>query len=175
MLPDPLHPAIVHFPVVLVMLLPIFAVATLWAIRRGASPVRAWAVPVALAAALAGSAWLATETGQAQEDRVERVVGEQPIHAHEENAERFLVLSGVLLLVAGAGLLGGRIGRVSRVAATVGAFGLVIAGIQVGTTGGELVYRHGAARAYVTAGAGVAGSAPGAPAEARGGERYDDD
>ena len=50
MLPDPLHPAVVHFPIVLMVLLPFVAASALWAIRRGARPVRAWAVPVGAAA-----------------------------------------------------------------------------------------------------------------------------
>ena len=38
MLPDPLHPAVVHFPIVLVFLVPIAAVLAVWVIRRGAFP-----------------------------------------------------------------------------------------------------------------------------------------
>src|SRR5690349_1283648 len=70
----PLHPLVVHFPVVLAILLPISAVVALLVIRKGATPRRVWSVPVAVAAALALSAWVATETGESQEDRVERVV-----------------------------------------------------------------------------------------------------
>jgi uncharacterized membrane protein len=35
MLPDPLHPIVVHFPIVLVVLLPAFAIGALLVIRRG--------------------------------------------------------------------------------------------------------------------------------------------
>jgi uncharacterized membrane protein len=149
MLPDPLHPMVVHFPIVFVVLLPIFALGALLVIRRGAGPRRTWAVPLALAAALTLSAWVAVQTGEREEDRVERLVGESAMHAHEEAAERFLALSGVLLLVAGAGLAGGVIGTSARLVATAGSLGLVLVGIQAGGSGGELVYRHGAAAAYV--------------------------
>lgn len=152
MLPEPLHPAIVHFPMVLVVLLPVVAVVALWAIRRGAVASRAWLVPVVVAGALTFTSWLAMRTGESEEDRVEAVVSERAIHEHEEAAERFLVLSGVLLLIAGAGLLRDTIGTSARLLATVGAFGLVLAGIQVGGAGGELVYRHGAASAYIEGG-----------------------
>jgi uncharacterized membrane protein len=146
----PLHPLVVHFPIVLVVLLPIFAAGALWTIRRGTTPRRAWALPVAIAAALALSAFVATQTGEAQEDRVERVVSRQAFHAHEEAAERFLVLSGVLLVVAAAGLARGTVGRAARLVTTVGAVGLVAAGIQTGHSGGLLVYREGAASAYAS-------------------------
>jgi len=148
-LPDPLHPAVVHFPIVLVVLLPLVVFAALWAIRRGARPARAWAIPVAFSALLLVSAWAALKTGEGQEERVEEVVPEEALHAHEESAERFLALSGVLLVVMGAGLIGGGVGQAARIVATAGAVGLVVAGVAVGHSGGELVYRHGAASAYV--------------------------
>ena len=141
----------VHFPIVLTVLLPVSALVALWAIRKGATARRAWLVPVALAAMLAVSAFAATRTGEAQEDRVERVVGERVLHAHEEAAERFLVLSGVLAVVAAAGLVSGIVGRAARLVTAGGAVALIAAGAQVGHSGGELVYRHGAASAYVDA------------------------
>lgn len=49
MLPNPLHPAVVHFPIVLAVLLPLFVIGALWAIRRGAAPLRAWSLPLAMA------------------------------------------------------------------------------------------------------------------------------
>lgn len=160
MIPDPLHPAVVHFPIVLAFLLPIFALGALWAIRRGAKPTRAWAIPVALALALTASGWLALETGEAQEDRVEGVVGEALLHEHEEAGELFLVLSGLVLIVAGAGLAGGTVGSAARLLATSGSLAVLVAGFVVGKAGGELVYKHGAAQPYVTAAASdVAGPA----------------
>lgn len=162
MLPNPLHPAVVHFPIVLSVLLPLVALGALWAIRGGASMRRAWAVPLALAGALAASSWMAVETGEAEEDRVEEVVGERALHEHEEAAERFLVLSGALLLLTATGMAGGQLGRAGRMLSTVGAVGLIAAGVQVGAAGGELVYEHGAGNAYtagVQAGAEPSGEA----------------
>lgn len=149
MLPNPLHPAIVHFPIALVVLLPFFAIGALWAIHKGARPSRAWSIPMVVAAALTLSAFVALRTGKAQEETVERAVGERALEGHEEAAERFLILSGVLLVVSGAGLAGGVVGRAARLVSAAGAIGLVIAGVQVGDSGGKLVYQHGAASAYV--------------------------
>jgi uncharacterized membrane protein len=147
----PLHPLVVHFPVVLAVLLPIAIVVALFAIRKGAGSRRVWSVPAAIAAALALSAWVSTETGESQEDRVERVVAESALNTHEEAAERFLVLSGVLALVAVAGLARGTVGRAARIVTAVGAGGVLGAGVQVGHSGGVLVYREGAASAYANA------------------------
>jgi uncharacterized membrane protein len=159
MLPDPLHPAVVHFPIVLMFLVPIAAMLAVWVIRRGADTRRTWAIPLALAAVLALSSFVALRTGEAEEDRVEAVVAEAAIHEHEEAAERFLVLSGVLLLVAGAGLFRGDLGRAARLVTIVGSLGLIVAGVQVGEAGGKLVYEHNAGSAYAD-GAKTAAQAP---------------
>lgn len=144
----PLHPAVVHFPIVLSFLLPIFALGSIWAIRRGARPLRAWAVPLAIAVLLLVSAFAATRTGESEEERVEEVVPENVIHAHEAAAERFLVLTGIVVLIGIAGLMPGVSGSAGRYVATVGSLVIVFAGFQVGKAGGELVYRHNAARVY---------------------------
>jgi len=148
MLPDPLHPAVVHFPIVLTFLLPVAALAALWHGRRRPGARAPWILTIALAGALTASAWLAVETGGREEEAVERVVPEAPLEDHEAAAERFLLLSAGVVLTAGAGLLRGRIGAAARLATTVGALGLVVAGTLVGHSGGKLVYRYGAAAAH---------------------------
>lgn len=150
MLPDPLHPAIVHFPVVLAVILPFFAIGAVWAIRRGARPLRAWAIPLSMAAALAASAWLAVETGEAQDERIESVVSEKPLSAHEEMAETFLAGSVLIAAFATIGLVRGMTGRIARVATAAGSLVLVAGAARVGHSGGQLVYRYGAASAYAS-------------------------
>jgi uncharacterized membrane protein len=150
MLPDPLHPAVVHFPIVLAILAPVVAAGALWAIRRGADVRRAWGIAVLSLGALLVSAWAATQTGEQQEDRVERVVSEGAIHTHEEAAELFLFATLGVVAVAAVGLAGGGIGRAARVAGAAGTLALVGLGANVGRSGGELVYRHGAASAYTS-------------------------
>jgi uncharacterized membrane protein len=151
MLPDPLHPALVHFPIVLALLAPVIAIGLLLAIRTGRLPARAWLGVVVLQAILVGVGWGTAETGHNEEDRVERIVREDPIEEHEEAAERFLWIAGLALPLAAAGLAAGGVGaggRMLTVVALVVAAGAVA---QVGHTGGELVYRHGAANAYLDA------------------------
>jgi hypothetical protein len=147
-IPSPLHPAVVHLPIALAVLVPAFAVGALWAIRRGARPLRAWGIATAMLAALSLSSWLAVETGEQADEQVEAVVPDAPIETHEEAAEAFLMLSVIVLGVAAVGLRTGRIGQVARALGTVGAVALLGAGWRVGHSGGALVYRHGAASAY---------------------------
>ena len=173
-LPDPLHPAVVHLPIALTLLLPPFAIGALWAIRRGARPVRAWGLATALLATLALSAWVAVETGEQAGERVERVIAEAPVESHEEAAEAFLALTAVVLGVALVGLRGGRVGQTARLLGTAGTVVLLGAGWRVGHSGGALVYRHGAAAAYTDAsGAAGVGEARAAN-DARGRDGEDD-
>lgn len=152
LLPSPLHPAVVHLPIALTLLVPVFAVGALIAIQRGAKVLRAWALAAAMIGALALSSWVALETGEGQEDKVEAVVPERALESHEEAAERFFALALAVMGIAVVGLLGGRIGTAARYATAAGTLGLVVAGYAVGHSGGELVYTHGAASAYAAAG-----------------------
>lgn len=148
MLPVPLHAAIVHFPIVFAVVLPVAALISLLAIRRGGSVVRWWGATLVLMAALSAASFAAVRSGEGEEERVERIVREQPLEAHEEAGERFLVLTGFLVLVGATGLLPGRAGGALRLLGGAATLGVLAAGWQVGHSGGELVYRHGAAAAY---------------------------
>jgi len=160
MLPDPLHPAVVHLPLALAVLLPLIVVGAGVAIHRGAHARPVWLVPVAALVLLAGSAWVATETGEREEDRVEEVLAsERPLHEHEEAAETFLLLSGVVGGIGLLGLAGGRLGAAARWVTLAGSVVLVASAVQVGSAGGELVYEYGAADAYRSNAAGSAGDA----------------
>jgi hypothetical protein len=165
MLPDPLHPAVVHLPIALAVLVPALALLAALAIRAGWLPLRTWTAVVLLQGLLVASAWAALETGEREEERVEDVVRESRIEAHEQAAERFLPLAIGALLVSGAGLLTGRAGGFGRAATVAAAAGVLAAGVAVGHSGGELVYRYGAASAYATPAAERSGAGPLATAE----------
>ena len=115
---------------------------------------RAWGVTLAMSAALTLSAWVAVETGEQQEERVEDVVGESRLGTHAQAGQALLAVStGVLALLA-LGLMPGNRGRVAR---GIGAASTLVLGVmayRVGHTGGEMVYSYGAASAYTTGAAG---------------------
>lgn len=150
MLPDPLHPAVVHVPIALAVLIPALAILAMLLIHGGFLPQRSWLLIVLLQALLVGSGWLAMETGEEEEEeRVEEIVAERHIEAHEDAAKRFVWLAAAGLAVCALGLLPRRAGGLGRVAGTLVAFGVLAAGVYVGHSGGELVYKYGAAAAYV--------------------------
>lgn len=165
------HPKMVHVPMALGVLMPLFAGGMLLAWWRKWLPTRSWFLVVALQAILLGSGVLALQTGEAEEERVERVVAEQAIERHEEAAEAFVWVSGAVLaamLLAGA-LHTRRSGLPTAAAATLGTLVVFGLGYQTGQAGGSLVYQHGAANAYVGA------ATPGAGSLATPTERRDDD
>jgi uncharacterized membrane protein len=148
MLPDPLHPAIVHMPLAIAVLLPIGVIVALWAIHRSGAARPIWAVIVGLTLILAVSARVATSTGESQEDVVEGVVSHDAIHDHEEAGETFFITSLVVLGIAGLGLANGRVGAAMRPLMLAATVAVVVAAVRVGGSGGRLVYEHGAASAY---------------------------
>jgi uncharacterized membrane protein len=162
MLPDPLHPAVVHFPVVLATMLPLVALLGLLAVSRGSAPRKAWAYVTLTAFLLFAASFVAVRTGENEEDRVEDVVARDPIHEHEEAGERLQLLAGIGFLVFAAGLSGGGIGRIARPVGLLASLAIAGQAYLAGKGGGELVYEHGAASAYVdSTGAAVSAGAPG--------------
>jgi len=149
MLPDPLHPAVVHLPIALAALVPLIAILAAIAVATRFVGPRAWSLVVVLQALFAFSAWLATETGEREEDRVERVVAERLIEAHEEKARTLRTLAFVGFAVSAIGLAAGSIGAVGRAGFVFVSLILLAAAVRVGQSGGDLVYKHGAALAYV--------------------------
>ena len=161
------HPKLVHVPMALGVLMPLIAGGLLLAWWRGWLPRRAWILAIGLQAVLLGSGVLAMRTGETQEDRVEAVVAERAIEAHEEAAELFVWASGgVLAVMVLAGALGARSSLPTAAAATLGTFLVLGLGYRTGQAGGDLVYRHGAAQAY--AGCATSGPDPGAVSADRG-------
>lgn len=150
LIPNPLHPAVVHLPIALAVLVPLVAIGALIFIRRGAKPRTAWGISVVTLAALLVSGWVSLQTGEQQEERVEDIVAEQSMHGHEEAAELFLITTAGVLALGLVGLVPGKVGSAGRLVASLGTVAILGAGWRVGHTGGMLVYRDGAASAYVT-------------------------
>lgn len=158
----PLHPAIVHFPMGVAMLMPFIAAGFAWALWTRRAGTLAWMAVVALQAVLLASSLIAINTGGTEEERVERVVPESAIAAHEEAAEQFAWATGGTLVLAAMVLLFKRREVSGPLTAGVVVATLAVAGLgfRVGHAGGQLVYLHGAASAYASPGTVAGGKAP---------------
>lgn len=166
------HPKVVHIPMALAVLMPLIVVGLLVAWWRQWLPARVWLLAVGLQAVLVLSGVIAMRTGEHDEERVEKLVPEQAIEAHEEAAEVFVWTSaGVFaLMLATAVLSHGRAGLPLAAVSAVGTVAVLALGVRTGQEGGELVYQHGAAQAYLTGGAAGA-----APVPVSGGDHNQDD
>jgi hypothetical protein len=146
----PLHPAIVHLPLGLAFVLPALAAGFAWALLSGRVHARAWVVIVALQAVLLGAGLVAMNTGERDEDRVERVAPEAAIERHEEYAEQFVWAAGATLILAALVLVFRKppLMQALSAAAVAGTIVVAAAAVRVGHAGGQLVYVHNAAAAY---------------------------
>ncbi len=154
-MPHPLHPALVHLPLGLALATPLLAIGIALAAWRGVLPRRAWVAAVALQALLVAGGVAALLAGQNESGRVEKVVGEDRVDAHEERAEAFLWAAGAVLAVAAAALVvPARAGGPLVALSLAGMIAVAVLAIRTGSAGGDLVYRYGAARAW---GAGAPG------------------
>lgn len=146
----PLHPAMVHLPLGLALVLPFIALFVAAGMWRGASGVRAWLGVVALQALLVGSALGAVRTGEAEEERVEHLVPHDALHEHEEAGEAFLYVGAGVLALSLAAAAFARRPRTMRWLATLSGAAMIATaalGVYAGKLGGELVWVHGAANA----------------------------
>ncbi len=138
--PAALHPQVVHFTIVLVIIGVAFRLVSLLGKPAFASPA---ATTLLVLAAL--SAVVSVQTGTAAHGPVERVPGSRPaVEAHEEAGElarTVLLVLGVVELAALALRRSPRVKLVHGAAALVG-LAAVFAVYEAGEHGGELVYSY---------------------------------
>jgi hypothetical protein len=141
----PLHPAVVHAPLGLALIMPILLAGLVWAIVTGRLPARAWFLGLLLQGVILGAALVALWTGEQDEERFEGRAGEAQVEAHEHAARAFTFVAGGTF-VAGSVALALRNRPGAFLNAGLGTVALSLAmlglGIQAGHRGGLLV--HGA-------------------------------
>ncbi|MBP8300708.1 MAG: hypothetical protein KA020_10110 [Planctomycetes bacterium] len=148
----PLHPKIVHLPIALAVLMPLLTSGILLAMWREWFTKRVWSLVIAGQFLLVGSGYLALQSGEEDEERVERVVAESVIEEHAEAGERFEWGGALLLGISVLPLLLRKRSHVliAGAATCIGTFAVLGLGYQVGQKGGELVYGHNAAAVFAT-------------------------
>lgn len=135
-----LHPAVVHFPVALILVAALFELV-------GRATDLAWWRKAAFAMLVLGTvaAWAAVWTGhQAEEAAEDQGVPRERIEAHEDAAmlAAWLALAAVVVRA-----LAGRMGRAAGTARGVGLLLHLAAAVAIGVAGlrgGRMVFEHGA-------------------------------
>jgi len=164
----PLHPATVHVPLGLSVVLPPLALWAAYRTWKGGETRALWGTIAFIQLVLVGAAFFAMSAGERDEEVVEDVVAERRIHAHETMGKQF-AWAGLATLAATVLLIGasGAPARVLAVIAVVLALGTTGLGARAGHSGGKLVYVYGAASAHVNAARAPDASGGGARAPAR--------
>lgn len=170
------HPKVVHIPIALALLMPLISASIWLGWLRKWWPARTWVVGLALQGVLVASGVVAMQSGEQDEERVEAVVPEAALEAHEVAAEQFLWAGGVVALaMVGTLLLANhRAGHAAAAASVLGTLVVLALGYRTGQAGGALVYQHNAASVFA-APAGSAGGAGGTNAGAPLGAKTEDD
>jgi uncharacterized membrane protein len=170
-LPSPLHPAVVHFPIVLILLGSVVAVAAVF--------IRRWHLPGTAAALLVLGALGSIVAAQTGKHEGELVGGETPaiesiLEQHENWAERTQTAAVIVALLAAGAALATRWPGVTRTLSVLTAASALVATwcvVQTGHYGGQLVYRHGAGVNIAPVGTSTGQSA----AENKAHRQHDDD
>ena len=141
MLPNPLHPAVVHIPIGLAVVIPLMSFVVAFGVRKGWFRVRTWVLILLLQMILVSSAFVAVETGEEQEDSTPLAVAEEKIEAHEDYGHMMLIAAGITFLLMFGGLhpkrpIAEKFQWVSIAASLV----VLIIAFKTGHSGGQLVY-----------------------------------
>ncbi len=160
-IPSPLHPAVVHFPIVLLLAGAVVAVVAVF--------VRRWHLPVLAAIVLtagAAGAVVATTTGGQEEEVVGELsaAAEGILEEHEgwgETTRNLAIVTAILAIAAAGTARFPLAGRGLSIATALVGLAAAYAVAETGHYGGQLVYRHGVG--INTAAAAASGSAAPAP------------
>jgi uncharacterized membrane protein len=142
-IPDPLHPSIVHFPIVLIFLGTLFSILTIFT-RRGALP----QFTVFILILAAASAQFAVITGDDQvDDVIQRTPEARPLmksHAEwGEEMRNFAAVAACSAVLALAFYKARTFRQVMAFLTTIIAAGACYCALGAAKGGGEMVYHHG--------------------------------
>ncbi len=158
-LPDPLHPAVVHFPIALVLVALLFELVA----RHPRGQRLAPAVSVLVVLAACGAVAAVVTGSWARDEAVVPPGAVAQLHDHEERGETAM---WVLLAVAAARVWLGRRGRLAGLWAWASVVALVVAALLVvraARLGGGLVFDHGVGTAAVARESAAPRAAPPSP------------
>jgi len=143
----PLHPALVHVPLGLAVVLGPLLLGLLWLERRAPAQRGPWWLGAACASVLAVGALAASSAGEDEALRLAQRIPTAALEAHDDAAGIFTAASVVVALLALASGVAAqpRPRRALQLASALLALLLLPLALRVGHAGGELVWEHGAA------------------------------
>lgn len=145
----PLHPQFVHLPLALALILPILAIVLAFLIKSEKFPPQVWGIIVGLQLVATISGYVAMSLGENDEEVVEKVVGKEALHRHEEQAEMFVASSVASTAFSVTVIFVKLTAKFPlMIVSFILMLGQLFLGVRSGQSGGALVYVHKAAEAY---------------------------
>jgi uncharacterized membrane protein len=146
----PFHPFIIHFPLALTFIMPVLVIVFAYMIKVNKMAPKAWLIIIGLQLAVVVTGYISLETGETEEERVEKVVSKELIHEHEESAEIFVGAAVITFVLSiSAFFLPREMGYFLKLGIALLGIASCYLAYRTGHLGGELVYRYGAGSAYV--------------------------
>jgi len=139
----PLHPAVVHVPLGLALVMPALFAGLLWAVYTNRLPRAAWLVGLVLQGFLLGAALVALRTGEQDEERAEARASEAQVDAHAQSARAFTWAAGATFAAAGLALALRARPRAfagAGLASVLASLAMLALGVQAGHRGAALVH-----------------------------------
>ncbi len=143
----PLHPMLVHFPIVLTALMPVLLIAFLIAERKMWATEKIWFLALGLSLLTPLSTFLAMRAGENDEELVEKVVRENLIEVHAEWGEWVLWMGIAVFICLLASMIFKKI-KILKVLPILISLAAIFPVVQAGHSGGELVYKYNAAQVH---------------------------
>ncbi|MBT4790300.1 MAG: hypothetical protein HON90_01910 [Halobacteriovoraceae bacterium] len=147
----PIHPGVVHLPIGIVFVLPFLLSLYIIFFKKKLLERSGFVIILVLYGLLTISSVISIKTGENEISAVKNVVAQQHVNTHENEAQNFLVVT-LLALVTGISTLVVNSLRYFQIGLIFNFFIqilLIYFAIQVGHTGGVLVYKYSATDAYL--------------------------
>ncbi len=148
----PLHPVVVHFPIVLSVIVLVLSLIFIISFYRYGFRRSFWIILVSMQFGMLASSVVSVKLGEKDEERVENSANESVLHDHEEWGEKIPIVAFVAMVLS---LLPFFLKKRSILLVSLYC---LLACVQLafvfkaGHTGGRLVYEGGAACVYQTSG-----------------------
>lgn len=145
----PLHPVVVHLPIALGFILPLFTIVICFCMAKNILENKTWYLVIFLQLIFVSSLFMAIETGEKEEDKVGEVIGETWVEWHEEQTEALMPMGLLVLALNAVALV--KNSKIKKTSQGLSVLGMMITAwflVGAGHSGGEMVYLKGATKAY---------------------------
>jgi len=146
----PIHPLVTHLPLGLSVLIPLLILVFMILIKLEKVSPKLWMIVLGFQVLMTVSGYITIETGETEEEIVKEVVGKKNIALHEADGEKFVGATVITLVLSiGSFFIDPKFRFRTHIAVLLASIFSFALAVNVGRSGAELVYKHGAGEAYL--------------------------